>query len=88
MAKTTTNWGMVEEAVAEASESGTVGVSLIGPEGARWSHHGDRKFGAASTVKIPIMVEIFRQIDAGKRSLDDRHVTSEADMTPGSGVML
>ncbi|MGI8688038.1 MAG: serine hydrolase [Thermomicrobiales bacterium] len=88
MAKSMTNWSMVEEVVAEASESGTVGVSLIGPDGARWSHHGDRKFGAASTVKIPIMVEIFRQIDAGKRSLDDRHVTSEADMTPGSGVLL
>ncbi len=88
MTKSATNWSMVEEVVVEASESGTVGVSLIGPDGAHWSHHGDRKFGAASTVKIPIMVEIFRQIDAGKRSLDDRHVTSEADMTPGSGVLL
>ncbi len=88
MARMTTNWSMVEEVVAQASESGTVGVALIGPDGARWSHHGDRKFGAASTVKIPIMVEIFRQIDAGKRSLDDRHVTSEADTTPGSGVLL
>ena len=88
MAKMATNWSMIEDVVAQASESGTVGVSLIGPDGASWSHHGDRKFGAASTVKIPIMVELFRQIDAGKRSLDDRHVTSEADMTPGSGVLL
>ncbi|MDQ6908637.1 MAG: class A beta-lactamase-related serine hydrolase [Chloroflexota bacterium] len=88
MARITTNWSMVEEVVAQASESGTVGVALIGPDGVRWSHHGDRKFGAASTVKIPIMIEIFRQIDAGNRSLDDRHVTTEADMTPGSGVLL
>ncbi|MHB8644952.1 MAG: serine hydrolase [Thermomicrobiales bacterium] len=88
MARTTTNWSMVEEVVAQASESGTVGVSLIGPDGAHWTHHGDRKFGAASTVKIPIMIEIFRQIDAGARSLDDRHITSAADLTPGSGVLL
>ncbi|MCA1669316.1 MAG: class A beta-lactamase-related serine hydrolase [Thermomicrobia bacterium] len=88
MARTATNWSMVEEVVAEASENGTVGVALIGPDGARWSHHGDRKFGAASTVKIPIMVEIFRQIDAGKRSLDDRHITADADLTPGSGVLF
>ena len=79
----------VEEVVAHASESGTVGVSIIGPDGARWEHHGDRKFGAASTVKIPIMVEIFRQIDAGQsaRSMT-AHVFTDADMTPGSGVML
>lgn len=83
-----TNWTLVEEVVAEASEQGTVGVSIIGPDGATWSHHGDRKFGAASTVKIPIMVEIFRQIDAGKRALDDRYTLVDEDRTPGSGVML
>jgi len=87
MTRTTTNWALVEEVVARASGRGTVGVSLIGPDGTRWSHHGDRKFGAASTVKIPVMVEIFRQIDAGKRSLEDRYITAEADVTPGSGVL-
>jgi beta-lactamase class A len=83
-----TDWRQVEEVVTGASESGTVGVAIIGPDGAKWSHLGARKFGAASTVKIPIMVEIFRQIDAGKRALDDCYTTSEADQTPGSGVML
>lgn len=83
-----TDWSAVEAVVASASEGGTVGVALIGPNGSRWSHHGSRKFGAASTVKIPIMVEIFRQIDAGQRALDDRYTITEADQTPGSGVML
>jgi len=83
-----TDWSQVEEVVGHASESGTVGVAIIGPDGSRWSHQGARKFGAASTVKIPLMVEIFRQIDAGKRALDDRHVFTEADRAIGSGVML
>lgn len=82
------DWSQVEAVVASASESGTVGVAIIGPDGVRWSHHGARKFGAASTVKIPIMVEIFRQVDAGTRALDDRYTITEADQTPGSGVML
>jgi len=82
------DWDVVESVVANASESGTVGVAIIGPDGSRWSHRGARKFGAASTVKIPIMIEIFRQIDAGKRSLADRYTMTEADQTPGSGVML
>ena len=83
-----TDWSGVAAIVADASAMGTVGVSLVGPDGSRWEHHGDRKFGAASTVKIPIMVEIFRQIDAGTRALDDRHTYTAVDYTPGSGVML
>jgi beta-lactamase class A len=31
---------------------------------------GDRSFHAASTMKVPVMVEFFRQVDAGKLSLD------------------
>ncbi len=83
-----TNWTAVEDAVAEASALGTVGVAIEGPGTARWSHHGDRTFGAASTVKIPIMIEIFRQIDAGTRSLDDPYTVTAEDHTPGSGVLL
>jgi beta-lactamase class A len=30
----------------------------------------DRPFHAASTMKLPVMVELFRQVDAGKLSLD------------------
>jgi len=83
-----TNWTAVEDAVAEASALGTVGVAIEGPGTARWSHHGDRTFGAASTVKIPIMIEIFRQIDVGTRSLDDPYTVTAEDHTPGSGVLL
>ena len=80
-------WNRVEEVVAEVSLSGTVGVSLIGPDGATWQHHGDRLFSAASTVKIAIMIEVYRQIDAGRLSLDDRYTYQESDRTGGSGVL-
>ena len=80
-------WQRIEEAVESASLQGTVGVAIVGPDGEGWQHHGERKFMAASTAKIPVMIEIFRQIDRGERSLDDRYETEEADKSPGSGVL-
>jgi beta-lactamase class A len=84
----TMNWNQVTAAVKAAEAHGTAGVSILGPDGAHWSNHGDRKFRAASTVKIPLMVEIFRQVDRGERSLDDLHTLTAADKAPGSGVLL
>ncbi|CAN5248917.1 serine hydrolase [soil metagenome] len=81
------SWTDVETAMREASQHGTVGVSLIGPDGDPWSHHGQRQFPAASTVKIGIMVEIYRRIDRGETTLDDRKNMQESDRSNGSGVM-
>lgn len=82
------DWTKVERAVAAAGEAGTVGVAIVGPDGEQWQHHGDRRFSAASTVKIPIMIEVYRQIDAGQRALTERHVLREDDKAPGGGVLL
>ncbi len=76
--------------LAEAAErsGGTVGYGVLPPDGRRIERHGDRSFRAASTVKIPIMVEVFRQIDRGERSLADLHALRPEEKTPGSGVLL
>jgi beta-lactamase class A len=81
------SWSRVEEVVAEVGAYGLAGVSLIGPDGATWEHFGDRKFNPASTLKIPVMVEIYRQIDAGNLSLDDPWTLTEDDRVGGSGVL-
>lgn len=83
-----TDWGQVEEAVRGAERGGIVGVTVIGPNGDRFAHNGDRRFKAASTVKIPVMIAVYRQIDAGRRSLDDVYALRAEDKTPGSGVLL
>jgi len=82
------NWSGVEAAVREADERGTVGVTIVAANGERWSHRGSRQFGAASTVKIPLMAEIFRGIDRGEWSLEDRRVLGPEDIARGSGVLL
>jgi beta-lactamase class A len=80
-------WSRVEEVVAAVSGYGLVGVSLIGPDGSTWQQFGDRQFNPASTLKIPVMIEIYRKIDAGELSLDDPWTLSDDDRVMGSGVL-
>ena len=78
----------VSDVIARAEAGGAIiGVSAVSATGERFSHNGKRRFIAASTVKIAIMVELFRQIDAGHLSLDTRHTLRPEDKATGSGVV-
>ena len=46
-----------------------------------------RTYPTASTFKVPIMVEVFRQVEAGDFALDDRVDFKESDIVHGSGVL-
>ena len=37
-----------------------------------WSSHGDRWFHAASTIKVTVLLAIFRAVEAGRLALDSR----------------
>ena len=65
-----------------------IGVAVQAPDGDRFSHRGDERFISASTIKIPIMVEIYRQIDRGNLALEDMFTLTAEDICPGSGVLL
>jgi beta-lactamase class A len=64
-----------------------VGVAIYGANGELYSHHGDRRFRAASTIKVPIMIETYREIERGALSLDDQYSLRDEDRIPGSGVL-
>src|SRR5262245_14411526 len=81
-------WHEVAEAVGRAEPFGTVGVTIEGPDGRRWSRHGDRRFRAASVVKIPLMIEVYRRMEAGTLRLDETQALTDADRAAGSGVLL
>lgn len=49
--------------------------------------NADAPFDTMSVIKIPIMVEAFRQIEAGKFALSDRVTVKESDMRFGTGVL-
>jgi beta-lactamase class A len=83
-----TDWTALQTAIAAAEAAGcTLGVTAIAPDGTRFAHNGTRRFVAASTMKIPIMVELFRRIDQGRDSLDHLHVLREEDKATGGGVV-
>jgi beta-lactamase class A len=76
----------IERAIAAADAQ--IGVAL------RHLEHGDElmidadaSFPMCSVLKIPVLVEAFRQLDAGRFTLDDRWELTVAEKNLGSGVL-
>ncbi len=55
--------------------------------GVEVSHTADTVFPTASVMKIPIIYELYRQVEAGKVDLGRRITLGEADLVPGSGIL-
>lgn len=49
--------------------------------------NADRQMETMSTIKIPLMVEVFEQIKAGKFRLADKYTFAQADSQPGTGTI-
>ena len=49
--------------------------------------NGDEVFPTASVFKVPVIVELYRQVEAGKLSLDDKLVLKDSEKVPGSGIL-
>ena len=47
----------------------------------------DRQMETMSTIKIPLMIEVFEQIKAGRFKLADKYTFVEADSQPGTGTI-
>ena len=75
------------EEVAEGLE-GTLGVAVkhLGT-GEEVLINGDELFWMASTFKVPVIVTLYREMDGGKVSLDEKLVMTEYARVPGSGII-
>ena len=51
------------------------------------SHNADTIFFTASTLKVPLLVELYRQVDAGIIDVNQRIDLTDALRVPGSGVL-
>jgi beta-lactamase class A len=49
--------------------------------------NADKQMDTMSVIKIPLMVEAFRQMEAGKFKLTDQITLKESDKRPGTGVI-
>ncbi|MDJ0508988.1 MAG: serine hydrolase [Crocosphaera sp.] len=55
--------------------------------GAYVSYHGTESIPAASTIKIPVLVAFFQEVDAGNIHLDQMLTMNKEEMVSGSGDM-
>ena len=80
----------LSELIREPAEAfdGKLGVSVkhLGL-GEAASLNGDELFPTASVFKVPVIVELYRQVDAGAISLDEKVTLLERDKVPGSGIL-
>jgi beta-lactamase class A len=82
--------GPLEEAIAARVAQGPGKVWLAAKNlktGKSFDLRGAEKVRTASTIKLPILVEVFAQAAEGKLKLDERLTLREADMVSGSGVL-
>jgi beta-lactamase class A len=56
--------------------------------GASYGFGADDRVRTASTIKVPIMVEVFARVAEGKAKWDDELVLTEAKKVSGSGILL
>lgn len=88
MSERVADWGRVRQSIEAAERAGGIaGVVLRGPAGAHFEHRAERRFRAASTVKVPLMIECLRQAERGRIAVSDSHQLTGAEKTPGSGVL-
>lgn len=55
--------------------------------GARFQHRADEPFPTASLIKLPVLIEAYRQAESGRLSLDAPVELRDADKVPGSGIL-
>lgn len=76
----------LEERIAEFR--GTVHAAVIDlASGEELSIRGDEPVPSASVIKVPLLVELFHQVEEGRLSLEDPLILLESDKVPGSGVL-
>ena len=71
-----------------ARHDGTVGLVLLDPvSGDSLSIRGDEPFPTASNIKVPILIQLFHEVQAGRIPLADPLVMLAADRVDGSGIL-
>ncbi len=64
------------------------GIAIFHLEsGENLTFNADRSFPMCSVLKIPVLCEAFRQLEAGAFALDDRWTLTHAEKNIGSGIL-
>jgi beta-lactamase class A len=75
------------EDIAELFQ-GTMGIAGKNlTSGEVYDLNGDQLFPTASVFKIPVLVEMYRQVERGEIDLDEEIILRDIDKVPGSGIL-
>jgi beta-lactamase class A len=89
-ARAVSNVNDLDQKIQAALKSSPGSVSLYAKNldtGSTYSLHGDEPVMTASTIKLPIMVELFAEAEAGKLDWNQKLILTEQDKVAGSGVL-
>lgn len=82
-------WQKLEAAVQDADRhlDGVIGVAILDlSTGHKYLLHADEIMPTASSIKIAVLAELYRQAQQGKVKLTDFYTLEQADLVGGSGI--
>jgi beta-lactamase class A len=83
-------WQKLESSINEVDHNldGVLGVAILDlGNGQKFLLHGDEVFPQASSIKIAVLAELYRQAQAGKLKLTDLYTVQANDLVPDSYIM-
>jgi beta-lactamase class A len=84
-------WDKLNATVQDVDHSldGLMGVAIVdlGNENAKILLRADEVFPTASSIKIAVLVELYRQAQSGKVKLQDIYTVQSSDLVPDSDIM-
>jgi beta-lactamase class A len=83
-------WQKLESTVRETDRelNGVLGVAILDlTSGQQTLLHADDVFPQASSIKIAVLAELYRQAQQGKLKLTDSYTVDKSDLVPDSDIM-
>ena len=83
-------WQKLESTISEVDHGldGVLGVAILDlKHGKKFLLHRDEVFPQASSIKIAVLAELYRQAQAGKLKLTDLYTVQATDLVPDSDIM-
>ncbi len=83
-------WQKLESSIHDVDRNldGVLGVAILDlTSGQRFLLHADEVFPQASSIKIAVLAELYRQAQAGKLNLTDLYTVTSSDLVPDSYIM-
>ena len=83
-------WQKLESSIGEVDRNldGAMGVAILDlTDGHKYLLHGNDVFAQASSIKICVLAELYRQAQQGKLKLTDIYTVNAADLVQDSDIM-